>query len=239
MYPAMSSVLVVDDDMDGASAVAQFLIRKGHRAISVPNGREALAMVTSARPDVILLDVEMPNVNGWAMLQSLRADPVLGDTPVIMISVLHERSVCVTTWEDGYRLGSTMEFSGFDASLNRRRLAALRRLSRPVATSAGQGVAARFVAAMKLPPGRRERAAARILSGVDLLQVPERVGPLGVVTPTSLAAAHRAGVGVHVWTVNDEAEMERLLELGVDGIVTDRADRLRRVMEARGIWHAG
>jgi D-amino-acid dehydrogenase len=44
--------------------------------------------------------------------------------------VLHERSVCVTTWEDGYRLGSTMEFSGFDASLNRRRLDALERGAR-------------------------------------------------------------------------------------------------------------
>jgi D-amino-acid dehydrogenase len=44
--------------------------------------------------------------------------------------VLHERSVCVTTWEDGYRLGSTMEFSGFDDTLNRRRLAALERGAR-------------------------------------------------------------------------------------------------------------
>ena len=44
--------------------------------------------------------------------------------------VLQERSVCVTTWEDGYRLGSTMEFSGYDASLNRRRLAALERGAR-------------------------------------------------------------------------------------------------------------
>jgi D-amino-acid dehydrogenase len=44
--------------------------------------------------------------------------------------VLQERSVCVTTWEDGYRLGSTMEFSGYDASLNPRRLGALERGAR-------------------------------------------------------------------------------------------------------------
>jgi D-amino-acid dehydrogenase len=44
--------------------------------------------------------------------------------------VLHERSVCVTTWGSGYRLGSTMEFSGYDTSLNRRRLAALERGAR-------------------------------------------------------------------------------------------------------------
>jgi D-amino-acid dehydrogenase len=44
--------------------------------------------------------------------------------------VLHERSVCVTTWGSGYRLGSTMEFSGYDSSLNRRRLDALERGAR-------------------------------------------------------------------------------------------------------------
>lgn len=147
------------------------------------------------------------------------AGAILPLVEVLERTAAHDR-VCVTSFSD------------------RRRLAAMRRLSKPVATSAGQGVAARFVAAMKLPPGRRDRAVARILSGVDLLQVPERVGPLAVVSSTSLAAAHRAGVGVHVWTVNEESEMERLLELGVDGIVTDRADRLRRVMQARGVWHA-
>jgi glycerophosphoryl diester phosphodiesterase len=62
------------------------------------------------------------------------------------------------------------------------------------------------------------------LKGVDAVQVPERRGPLPVVTPRYIAAMHRAGVEVHVWTVNDEADMRRLLALGVDGIVTDRAD---------------
>ena len=62
------------------------------------------------------------------------------------------------------------------------------------------------------------------LKGVDAVQVPERRGPLPVVTPTYIAAMHRAGVEVHVWTVNEEADMRRLLGLGVDGIVTDRAD---------------
>lgn len=65
----------------------------------------------------------------------------------------------------------------------------------------------------------------RILRGVDALQIPEKQGRIRVLTPRLLAAAHRAGVEVHVWTVNDERDMRRLVDLGVDGIVTDRADR--------------
>ena len=71
---------------------------------------------------------------------------------------------------------------------------------------------------------RSDRLLARALAGVDALQVPERQGRLRVVTPRLIAAAHRHGVEVHVWTVNDPEEMRRLVEMGVDGIVTDRAD---------------
>ena len=49
--------------------------------------------------------------------------------------------------------------------------------------------------------------------------------------------AHRAGMPVHVWTIDDESEMDRLLDLGVDGIMTDHPELLRRVFERRGIWH--
>ena len=80
-------------------------------------------------------------------------------------------------------------------------------------------------------PGARPRwrpaptaSSRRALAGVDALQVPERQRRLRIVTPRLIAAAHRHGVEVHVWTVNDPADMRRLVDLGVDGIVTDRAD---------------
>lgn len=65
---------------------------------------------------------------------------------------------------------------------------------------------------------------ARAFAGLDALQIPERQGVLPVLTPRLLRAAHRHGVEVHVWTVNDATRMRELIAMGVDGIVTDRAD---------------
>jgi glycerophosphoryl diester phosphodiesterase len=67
-------------------------------------------------------------------------------------------------------------------------------------------------------------------------QVPVRRGPIEVVTPSFLDDAHALGKQVHVWTINTAAEMHRLLDLGVDAVVTDRIDVLRDVYRSRGIW---
>jgi glycerophosphoryl diester phosphodiesterase len=66
--------------------------------------------------------------------------------------------------------------------------------------------------------------------GFDLAALPPRRGPIPVVTSRTVAHFHRLGMPVHVWTVDDEREMRRLLALGVDGIVTDRPDVLRAVL---------
>jgi glycerophosphoryl diester phosphodiesterase len=70
----------------------------------------------------------------------------------------------------------------------------------------------------------------------DLAQVPVRFGPLTVVDRRFLDTAHAAGREVHVWTVDDPAEMDRLLDLGVDGLLSDRPDLLRATLEKRGQW---
>jgi glycerophosphoryl diester phosphodiesterase len=69
-------------------------------------------------------------------------------------------------------------------------------------------------------------------------QVPVKQGPLTVVNRGFVERAHRLGLHVHVWTVDDAAEMERLLDLGVDGIMTDRPVVLRQVFESRGAWRS-
>jgi glycerophosphoryl diester phosphodiesterase len=116
---------------------------------------------------------------------------------------------------------------------DRRRRAVLRLLSRPVAGSAGIVSNALFLLLGPLLPAAVIR---RALRGVHALQVPVRYGAVRVVTPGFVRRAHRHGLQVHVWTINDPAEMHRLLDLGVDGIVTDRADLLKKVLQDRGEW---
>lgn len=65
---------------------------------------------------------------------------------------------------------------------------------------------------------------------VDALQLPEIHDGRQIVNPRLIAEAHRKNVAVHVWTIDEESDMRRLLEWGVDGIVTDRPDRLARVL---------
>jgi len=72
--------------------------------------------------------------------------------------------------------------------------------------------------------------------GIDVLQVPVRSGIIPVVSRRLVAAAHRAGLQVHVWTVDDPAEMHRLLDLGVDGLMTDDPGTLKAVYTERGHW---
>jgi glycerophosphoryl diester phosphodiesterase len=67
-------------------------------------------------------------------------------------------------------------------------------------------------------------------------QVPEEQSGVPVVDRRFIRAAHARGVQVHVWTVNEADRMHRLLDLGVDGIMTDHIDTLREVMVERGVW---
>lgn len=71
------------------------------------------------------------------------------------------------------------------------------------------------------------------LHGHHALQVPPSQSGIPVVTADFVADAHRRGLAVHVWTINDRAEMERLIDLGVDGIMTDRPTLLQQVLDDR------
>lgn len=117
------------------------------------------------------------------------------------------------------------------ASFSARHLRLLRGLLGPrVATS----YSALGVAALRLLPTGFLRRLAVGHTG-QAAQVPVRRG-IEIVTPSFLDHAHAMGKHVHVWTINKPAEMNRLLDLGVDAIVTDRIDVLRTVYRARGVW---
>jgi len=117
-------------------------------------------------------------------------------------------------------------------SFSDRRLRHVRRLSRGLAcTSMGPGAVALARAASAT--GSMPRL------GADCIQVPLRRGPVPIVTARFLRAAHRAGLPVHVWTVDDEPTLERMLDLGVDGIMTNRPRLLRAVLSRRGLGLGG
>ncbi|MBX3093133.1 MAG: glycerophosphodiester phosphodiesterase [Cryobacterium sp.] len=99
-----------------------------------------------------------------------------------------------------------------------------------VATSVSAGSTLRLVLANR---SRWSAAARRVLASVHAVQVPERWKAIRVVTPSLIRACHEADVEVHVWTVNDSADMTRLLDLGIDGLVTDRADLAVEVIRRR------
>lgn len=73
---------------------------------------------------------------------------------------------------------------------------------------------------------------------IHAAQVPVSQGPLTIVDRKFVDAAHRADLQVHVWTIDDPVEMGRLLDLDVDGIMTDRPEILKKVMLDRSCWNA-
>ena len=124
-------------------------------------------------------------------------------------------------------------------SFSARRLRATRQaLGRPVCMSLSPSGVAAVKTALFRPdfhptagPAMARRLAA---AGVRCAQVPIRVATRGFIR-----RAHDLGLQVHVWTVNDRLDMNGLLDLGVDGIMTDDTVALREVLTGRGLWHPG
>lgn len=177
----------------------------------------------------------------WEVVSRAR---IAGEVPIPRLAELFERwpGLCVnidvkSAGAIGPLVACIAEHDAYDrvriASFSdARRLAVLAGLGRPVRSSPGQATIIRlWLAAHLVPP-----LFARLAQGYDALQIPARQGPVRVLTRRLLRVAHRAGVEVHVWTVNERAEMERLLDLGVDGLITDRADLLAEVLQERGEW---
>jgi glycerophosphoryl diester phosphodiesterase len=110
------------------------------------------------------------------------------------------------------------------ASFHQRALRKFRKLNPDVPTSAGSAEIIRFILLSKLglsdlftPP-------------FEAFQVPMASGPITVVNATFINAAHKQGLVVHPWTINDPDEMRRLIALGIDGIITDFPDRLNAIL---------
>lgn len=123
------------------------------------------------------------------------------------------------------------------STFNERRLARLRRAFGPRLCS---GLGPVGTAALRLaslyPSGQPPAALTSRLSGYAAAQVPMRQGRIPLVDRRFVDTAHRMGLQVHVWTIDDAATMESLLGLGVDGIMTDQPSLLKEVLAGRGVW---
>ena len=101
---ALAYVLVVDDDPAARDLLARFLKREGFAVTGAADGQAGLTLARALRPQAILLDVEMPQMDGWSVLHALRQDPALVDTPVVMVSAKSERSLASALGATDYLL---------------------------------------------------------------------------------------------------------------------------------------
>src|SRR6266576_4146606 len=98
--PAIS-LLVVDDNSMNRIMLSRYITKLGYQATLVENGRQALDKLQGEPFDLVLLDVQMPKMDGYEVLEHLKADPRLRDIPVIMISAVEELESVVTCIELG------------------------------------------------------------------------------------------------------------------------------------------
>ena len=98
--PGGGRVLVIDDDADSRELIRRTLVQDGFAVIEAGTGEEGLRLAREAEPDAITLDIVMPGMDGWAVLNALKADPQTSDIPVIMATMVGDRNM-------GYTLGAT------------------------------------------------------------------------------------------------------------------------------------
>ena len=94
------TILVIDDDPTVHDLMQRFLTKDGFRVESALSGEAGLALARKLRPDAITLDVMMPSLDGWAVLAGLKADPEIADIPVIMLTIVDNKTM-------GYALGAS------------------------------------------------------------------------------------------------------------------------------------
>jgi glycerophosphoryl diester phosphodiesterase len=157
-----------------------------------------------------------------------RLDDVLGAWPDVRWNIEPKREAGVVPLAESIRRTGTIDRICLGSG-NDGRLARLRRALGPrLCTSAGAIETARVrLAGFGLPAGRIDGAC---------VQTSIRYKGVPIVDERFVEGSHRLGIPVHVWTIDGAGQMNRLLDLGVDGIMTDRPTVLRRVLEKRGQW---
>jgi two-component system alkaline phosphatase synthesis response regulator PhoP len=97
-----SPILAVDDDPDALEIVRTFLESRGHRVVTAKDGREALVKLEEVHPALVLLDVMMPEIDGWEVARTIKNHPTFGKVRVVMLTARSD----FTDKQEGLRAGA-------------------------------------------------------------------------------------------------------------------------------------
>jgi glycerophosphoryl diester phosphodiesterase len=193
----------------------------GHGALSRLSAAEIGSARVAGLEPVSRLETVLSTLPTTRFTIELKADAVVLPTLAVLERLDAWDRVCLGAF--------------YEARLRRARAAGGGRLLTSMGQSAAIGLRGRaWLKAVPGPTGVVSPLLPRVAGG--LAQLPRALGTLRVVDRELLREAHRRDIEVHVWTVNDEAEMRQLLDLGVDGLLSDRPDVLRDVLRSRGEW---
>lgn len=133
---APAKILVVEDERDISALVAYHLTKEGYRVRTAEGGQEALELAQTERPDLVLLDLMLPGLSGYDVLNEMRDRPELADVPVILLTARREESDRIKGFELGADDYLTKPFSPRELVL--RVSAVLRRAQSPAVAGSGR-----------------------------------------------------------------------------------------------------
>ena len=175
----------------------------------------------------------------WSTLSNARidgTDPIplledlLGSWPDVRINIDCKADTALQPLLDTLRRTNSLDRVCI-GSFSDKRLARIRaELGPDVCTSMGPGEVARLVLRS------HSRLPIPVTQHALCAQVPVKQGPIPVVTRATITTARALGIHVHVWTIDDPIEIGRLLDMGVDGVMTDDTVALKSVYQARNVW---
>lgn len=121
-----TTILIVDDQRDNRDMLAAMLEQEGYRTVAAASGMEAMDLIASAAPQLILLDVSMPDMDGFAVASLLKADPVTAPIPIIMVTAHTGRGARVVGLHTGVEDYMTKPVDAAELLLKVRNLLRLR-----------------------------------------------------------------------------------------------------------------
>src|SRR5205823_1062021 len=116
----VATILVVDDQMDACRALVRLLRHYGHDATCLPSGPDALTFLTQNIPDLLILDVMMPGMDGLDVLRVIRSDPRLQKLPVVLFSALSDpkfREYAINEGASDYWVKGAIDYARLDTHL--------------------------------------------------------------------------------------------------------------------------